>query len=111
MEVFAIWFEDALLEFQRIMDQVLVGLSFTKCYIDDIIVFSLTLANHMCHLQGVFGRLKERNLKLHPRKCQFFHIHVEYLGHMIYPSGLGVQKVKPFHRSPNQQMLVGYELF
>jgi hypothetical protein len=42
--------KNALLEFQRVMDQVSVGLSFTKCYIDDIIVFSLTLTNHMHHL-------------------------------------------------------------
>ncbi len=30
--------------------------------------------------QEVFERLKEHNLKLHPGKCQFFHIQVEYLG-------------------------------
>jgi hypothetical protein len=44
----------------------------------------------MHHLQEVFGRPKEHNLKFHPGKCRFFHTHVEYLGHMIYPSGLQV---------------------
>jgi hypothetical protein len=39
------------------MDQILVNFSFAKCYIDDIIVFNLTLRNHMHHLQEVFGRL------------------------------------------------------
>jgi hypothetical protein len=29
------------------MDWVLVGLGFAKCYIDDIIIFSLTLRYHM----------------------------------------------------------------
>jgi hypothetical protein len=48
----------------------------------------------MRHLQEVFGILKEHNLKFHLGKCQFFHIHVEYLGHMIYPIELGVQKAK-----------------
>jgi hypothetical protein len=48
----------------------------------------------MHHLQEVFGRLKEHNLKLHLGKCQFFHTQVEYLGHMIYPNGLGIQKAK-----------------
>jgi hypothetical protein len=73
---------------------MLVGFGFAKSYIDDIIVFSLTLGKHMHHLREVFGRLKEHNLKLHPSKCQFFHTQVEYMGHMIYPSELGVQKVK-----------------
>jgi hypothetical protein len=34
--------KDAPTEFQRVMDQVLAGLGLAKCYIDDIIVFSLT---------------------------------------------------------------------
>jgi hypothetical protein len=51
------------------MDQVLASFSFAKCYIDDIIIFSLTLGNHMQHYQKVFGKLKEHNLKLHLGKC------------------------------------------
>jgi len=59
----------------------------------------------MHHLREVFGRLKEHNLKLNPRKCQFFHTWVEYiLGHMIYPNGLGIQKAKveAIYKFPNQ---------
>jgi hypothetical protein len=44
----------------------------------------------MHHLQEVFGRLKEHNLKFYQSKCMFFHIQVECLGHMIYLGGLGV---------------------
>ncbi len=65
-----------------------MGLGFAKCYIDDIIVFSLTLGHHMHHLQDVFGRFKEH------KSVQFFHTQVKYLGHMIYLGGLGVQKAK-----------------
>ncbi len=68
---------------------MLVGLGFTKFYIDD-----LTLRDHMHHLQEVFGRFKEDNLKFHPSKCWFFQIQVEYLGQMIYLGGLKVQKAK-----------------
>ncbi len=64
---------------------MLLGLGFAKCYIDDIIVFNLTLGDHMHHLREVFGKFKEHNLKFHPGKCQFFHTQVEYLGDMIYP--------------------------
>jgi hypothetical protein len=54
------------------MDRVLAGLGFAKCYIDDIIVFSSTSEDHKHHLQEIFGRLKDHNLKLHPSKCRFF---------------------------------------
>jgi hypothetical protein len=37
----------------------LASLGFAKCYIDDIIVFNLTLRDRMHHLQEVFGRIKE----------------------------------------------------
>ncbi len=39
------------LEFQKVMDQMLVGLGFSKCYINDIIVFGLNLRYHMHHFQ------------------------------------------------------------
>jgi hypothetical protein len=42
----------------------------------------------------VFEQLKAHGLHLHPRKHKFFQESVEYLGHVIYPSGLGVQQVK-----------------
>jgi len=38
--------------------------------------------------------LKAHGLHLHPGKCKFFQESVEYLGHVIYPSGLGVQQAK-----------------
>jgi hypothetical protein len=73
------------------MDWVLASLSFAKCYINDIIVFSLTIKEH---LHEVFDRLNEHNFKLYHRKCHFFHIPVEYVGHMIYLGELGLQKAK-----------------
>jgi hypothetical protein len=46
------------------------------------------------HLQIVFEQLKAHGMSLHPRKCNFFQESVEYLGHVIYPCGLGVQQAK-----------------
>jgi hypothetical protein len=40
----------------------------------------------------MFGRLEKHKFKLHLNKCWLFHNYVEYLGHMIYPNRLGVQK-------------------
>ncbi|OAE23750.1 hypothetical protein AXG93_4776s1350 [Marchantia polymorpha subsp. ruderalis] len=33
-------------------------------------------------------------MRLHPEKCKFFQENVEYLNHVIYPSGLEVQQAK-----------------
>ena len=41
-------------KFQRVMDQVLSGLPFARCYIDDVIIFSNTPHEHVRHLQAVF---------------------------------------------------------
>jgi hypothetical protein len=62
----------------------------TKTVFDDIIVFSTSTQKHRTHLADVFARLRLHGLKLHPSKCKFYCDHVEYLGHMIYPGGLGV---------------------
>jgi hypothetical protein len=81
-------------EFQRVMDRILVGLDFFRCYINDIMVYSDTVEEHQIHLQIVFERLKAHCLRLHPGKCKFFQENVEYMGHVIYPGGLGVQQAK-----------------
>jgi len=39
--------KNAHVEFQKVMDQALIGLDFAKCYIDDIIVFSATMEEHI----------------------------------------------------------------
>jgi hypothetical protein len=47
--------------FQRIMDKTLRGVrAFNRCYIDDIIVFSKSHAEHKVHLREVFQRLREK---------------------------------------------------
>ena len=76
------------------MDRILVGLPFARAYIDDILVFSITMEEHQLHLQEVLQRLYSHGLNLHPEKCRFFFEEVEYLGHTIHPGGLGVQQTK-----------------
>lgn len=80
--------------FQRLMQRVLMGLNpeegpdFVAVYIDDFVVFSRTLGEHIDHLCKVIERLQEAGLKLKPSKCEFVREEVEYLGHLITPSGL-----------------------
>jgi hypothetical protein len=51
MEVLPFGLKNFPLEFQKVMDRMLVGLGFAKCYIDGIIIFSLNLKGHMHHFQ------------------------------------------------------------
>ena len=67
--------------FQRLMQGVLSGLQFISVYLDDVIVYSETLAEHVSHLRIVFERLRTAGLKLNPAKCRFVCDKVEYLGH------------------------------
>ncbi len=74
--------------FQRLMQQILSGLAFCCVFIDDILVFSDTLEEHIDHLRQIFQRLRRYNLKLHPGKCKFARGQVDYLGHVISEEGI-----------------------
>ena len=59
---------------------LITGTGFFVVYIDDILIFSRTLEDHLKHLSLVMERLCKANLKLKPTKCYFVHKEVEYLG-------------------------------
>ena len=78
--------------FQRLMERVLCGL-LGRCvlvYLDDIIVYSRTPAEHVDHLGQVLQRIQEHGLKLRPKKCALFQEEVCHLGHIITPTGVAV---------------------
>jgi hypothetical protein len=62
-------FEEHLVEFKKIMDQMLAGLDFAKCYINNIIIFNLISRDYTLHLHEVLNLFKDHNLKLHHGKC------------------------------------------
>jgi len=75
-----------LKEFQRAMQQVLSGVnptngpSFVAAHIDNLLIFSVSLQEHLDHLHLVIHRLREVGLKVNLAKCQFIRREVEYLG-------------------------------
>jgi hypothetical protein len=70
------------------MDQVFEGANFLKWYIDNILMHSKGLLQHLTHLEELFKRLHEVNMKIHPKKCEFVVTSVVYLGHKILPNGI-----------------------
>ena len=77
--------------FQRLINEVLSGLTFAFGYLDDILVFSPDMETHLKHLRILFERLRSADLKLKEVKCNFLKKHVQYLGHII--SGEGIAPV------------------
>lgn len=76
--------------FQKVMDGILRGIQNEKClvYLDDIIIFSTSLQEHLERLREVFKRLRESNFKIQLDKSEFLRREVAYLGHMVTPDGV-----------------------
>lgn len=76
--------------FERLMDFVLAGLKEESIlvYMDDILIASSTIEEHLEKLEMVFKRLRQYNLKLKPSKCQFLKTSVTYLGYLFDQGGV-----------------------
>ena len=72
------------------MEQVLYNLNNKICtiYLDDILIWSSSLDQHLERLDAVFKRLAEAGLKLKPSKCSFFKDKIGYLGYVISSNGV-----------------------
>jgi len=76
--------------FQRLMNTVLGNLIGKICmvYLDDIIIFSTSLQEHLQALCQVLQKLKEANLKIQLDKCEFLKKETEFLGHIVTQNGI-----------------------
>jgi hypothetical protein len=57
--------------FQRFMDEVLRGLDYCYVYIDDILIASSSVEEHIGHLRTVFQCLERFGIVVNPSKCVF----------------------------------------
>ena len=75
--------------FQQLMQSCLGNLHLYYCiiYLEDVIVFSKTLEEHVFRLRAVFEKLKQAGLKLKPSKCEFFKQELTYIGHVASKDG------------------------
>ena len=76
--------------FQRCIELILRGLQWKTLlvYIDDIVIYSSNMEDHIRTLDEALGRLSKAGLKLKPSKCDFFKNEVLYLGHVISDKGV-----------------------
>jgi len=75
--------------FTRTMSTVFkeLGDKFLKIFVDDLNVHSENWAEHLQHLDVVFLKLREVNLKLNPGKCCFAARSITFLGHVVSHEG------------------------
>lgn len=63
---------------------------FTSIYVDDLLVFSDNVENHLRHLNKVFEKFTAEGITIKLRKCQFVREKVTFLGHMISNKGIAI---------------------
>ena len=82
--------------FQRLMDMVMSGLAYEIClvYLDDVIVYSTSLEEHLRRLGLVLDRIKSSGLKIKPSKTHLLKRSVDFLGHVISYRGIQPQADK-----------------
>ncbi|TPX30033.1 hypothetical protein SmJEL517_g06288, partial [Synchytrium microbalum] len=101
--------------FQRVMDTTLAGLKWECClvYLDDIIVFSSTFEKHISDLDKVLKRLIEMGFSLKASKCQLCATEIEYLGHIVTPTGIkpSPEKVRSVQQYPTPQSVADVRSF
>ena len=91
--------------FQRLMSQLFSGKEwpFVFVYLDDILIASETISEHVEPVQKEPRRLKEAGLCRKPAKCKFATTVIQYLGYTLAPGGVRpndakVAAVKEFPR-------------
>ena len=67
---------------------------FVCVYIDDILIYSRTLEQHVEHVRKVLRALKKHNLRLKPSKSEFHVQRTKFVGCVVSPDGIEVDPDK-----------------
>ena len=67
---------------------------FVVVFIDDILVYSVTIEEHEQHLRVVLEKLRQNQLYTKFSKCEFWLEEVSFLGHILTAEGVAVDPAK-----------------
>ena len=82
--------------FMRMMDDILWPFTniFVVVYLDDILIYNKTWAEHLQHIQQVLHTLQQHKLYANLKKLSFIMDKVHYLGYIIDKHGVHVDTTK-----------------
>lgn len=80
--------------FQRNMAELLRELDYISGYIDDVIIHSRTVEEHVQHVRTVMQRLRQAQICIKGSKASLFQKSVNFLGHLVGGEGVAPQGKK-----------------
>ncbi|ODM90370.1 Transposon Ty3-I Gag-Pol polyprotein [Orchesella cincta] len=80
----------------------LINADYCYLYVDDVVIYSKNLTEHLRKLTAFFNKLRETNLTLRIQKCEFAMHEIKLLGYIISQKGIRVDpsKVEAINRMP-----------
>ena len=63
-------------------------------YLDDVLILSKNVEQHLSHFQMVFYKFRQANLRMNGMKCNFAVEQVKYLGHILSAESVAVDPGK-----------------
>ncbi|KAJ9529159.1 hypothetical protein QJQ45_007835 [Haematococcus lacustris] len=101
--------------FQRVMNDAFAPV-LNQCalvYLDDILVMSKSVDEHLKHLRKVFDLLRLNKLYAKQSKCEFMRTTLKFLGHVIFAGAIAVdpEKIKSISSWPVPQSLQQLQSF
>ena len=75
-------------DFQRLMDSILGDLPYVFVYIDDILVASDNMKDHLEHLREVFQILSDNGMIVNRAKCVLGKSSLDFLGYRVESTGI-----------------------
>ena len=82
--------------FQKLMTIIIGDMMWNEAlvYLDDILIFSSTIEEHIIRINNLFGRIRKAGLKIKPEKCKFLVRELKFLGHVINEKGIKTDNSK-----------------
>lgn len=106
---------NSVAEFQKILDKILGAevLQFTAVYVDDIHITSTTFEEHMKHLEKIFRRFQQYNVKINLEKSQFLCNQIIFLRHVMSEKGLTmdpdkIKTIQEFQEPRNKKQVQSF---
>ena len=67
---------------------------FVVVFLDDILIYSKTIEDHVVHLRKVLQKLRDHQLFAKASKCEIAYESIKFLGQQVTPAGMSPTEVK-----------------